>query len=341
MRNVVCAVLIAMVVACGSPQHPHPSGPIQEAAYVTIGGIEQWVTIRGADRDNPVLLVLHGGPGDAQSALRNTYAIYEQSFTIVQWDQPGAARTYAKNPTVRPEPDRVVRDGIELVEYLRRHLGKRKIVLLGHSWGTHLGVAMVQARPDLFSAYVGTGQVGSWRESVRVQFDFLLAHARAANDQARVAQLEAIGTPNPDDVDQYFSWWSIRNPYMFAGDLGWISGVATLAKTEPELTDDYQKTAGEGMMFSGPVTAPAMAKTELPTTANELAVPCFLIQGADDMVTPTSVAVHYFDGLHAPSKRVVLLEHAGHFAIVTNREQFAAALTANVLPVARAAARAL
>jgi len=181
-------LLVAMVLLCGGAKASDfaTTTPIQEAKYVTLGGIEQWITIRGADRANPVLLLIHGGPGDAQSALRSTYAVYEKDFTIVQWDQRGAGRTYLKNPNSPPVPERVELDGIELAQYLCAYLTKKKILLLGHSWGSHLGVEMVQRRPELFAAYVGTGQVGSWRASVRAQFDFMLAQSRRANDrQAR------------------------------------------------------------------------------------------------------------------------------------------------------------
>jgi pimeloyl-ACP methyl ester carboxylesterase len=279
MRSLALVALVVLGCGCGAAQHPVASGPIQEAAFVRIGGIDQWVTIRGADRRNPVLLILHGGPGDAQSALRNTYAIYERLFTIVQWDQPGAGRTYGKNPTVAPTPELVIRDGVELADYLRHHLDKQRIVVLGHSWGTQIGIGMVRARPELFSAYVGTGQAGSWRESIQAQFDFMLAHARAAHDDAAVAKLEAIGKPDPADYETYFSWWSIRNPYMAPTDLAWISGLRTLAKAEPELTDAYEEMVGNGMMLSGKSTVGSMVKTELPTTAPELGVPFILIQG--------------------------------------------------------------
>jgi len=235
--------VLALVACCSSPPQPRSAtragaGPIDEASYIRIGGIEQWVTIRGVDRTNPILLVIHGGPGDAQSALRNTYAIYEKSFTLVQWDQPGAGKTYAKNRAVAPDPDRVERDAIELSQYLLHHLGHQKLVLLGHSWGSHLGIDIVRRRPDLFSTYVGTGQVGSWREAIQVQFDFLLSHARAAGDRATVEKLEAIGKSDPTDANTYFSWWSIRNPYMAASDLAWINSLmtGTLLKTEPAIT---------------------------------------------------------------------------------------------------------
>ncbi len=308
--------------------------PIQEMRFVSLGGVEQWITIRGANRANPVLLVVHGGPGDAQSALRSTYAIYEKDFTIVQWDQRGAGKTYARNPHSPPEPERVELDGIELAEHLCNYLGKKKILLLGHSWGSHLGVEMVQRRPELFAAYIGTGQVGSWRANVQAQFDFLLAKARAAQDRKRVEQLEAIGTPDPNNAEQYFSWWRMRNPYMSKDDARWFEDLGQIVRANPEFTEAYMKTLGDGMGYSGSTTLHAMLTTELPTTAHTLKVPFFVIQGQEDMVTPTSVAVKYFNVVQAPKKRLIIIEKAGHFALVTHREEFLAALVKHVRPLA-------
>ncbi|MBZ5537541.1 MAG: alpha/beta hydrolase [Acidobacteriia bacterium] len=308
--------------------------PIQETRFATLGGIEQWITIRGANRANPVLLIVHGGPGDAQSSLRSTYSVYERDFTIVQWDQRGAGKTYAKNPNSPPEPERVELDGIELARYLCDYLARKKILLLGHSWGSYLAVGMVQRRPELFAAYIGTGQVGSWRANIQAQFDFLLAKARAANDRKRVEQLEAIGTPDPTNATQYFSWWRMRNPYMSPDDARWFEELGQMVRSNPEFTEEYMKTLGDGMNYSGRTTLNAMLTTELPTTANTLKVPFFVIQGEEDMVTPTSVAVKYFNVVKAPKKKLILIEHAGHFAIVTHREEFLAALVKNVRPLA-------
>jgi pimeloyl-ACP methyl ester carboxylesterase len=308
--------------------------PIQEMRFVRLGGIQQWITIRGTNRANPVLLIVHGGPGDAQSSLRSTYAVYEKDFTIVQWDQRGAGKTYAQNPNSPPEPERVELDGIELAQYLCDYLGKKKILLLGHSWGSHLAVGMVQRRPELFAAYIGTGQVGSWRANVQAQFDFMLAKSRAANDRKKVELMEAIGTPDPTNAAQYFSWWRMRNPYMSPDDAKWFEELGQIVRSNPEFTEEYMKTVGDGMSYSGRTTLSAMLATELPTTAKTLKVPFFVIQGKEDMVTPTSVAVKYFNVVKAPKKKLILIEHAGHFSLVTHREEFLAALVKNVRPLA-------
>jgi pimeloyl-ACP methyl ester carboxylesterase len=265
---------------------------IQEAHFVKLGGIDQWITIHGANRGNPVLLIIHGGPGDAQSLLRNFYAIYENDFTIVQWDQRGAAKTYAANPNSPPEPERVELDGIELAQYLCNYLGKKKILLLGHSWGSYLGIGMVQKRPKLFAAFIGTGQVGSFSDNVQAQFDFLMSHARAANDRKTLEKLEAIGTPDPTSAEQYFSWWSIRNPYMPAVDSDWIKNLIQIVKKNPEFTEEYLKSWGAGME-----------------------------------------SIKYFDVVKAPMKKMIIIENAGHFALVTNSKEFLEALVQNVRPL--------
>lgn len=320
--------LVLLVATCPSAA---TAAPIREARYVSLGGVEQWITIRGADRANPVLLIVHGGPGDAQSSLGDTYAVYERDFTVVQWDQRGAGKTYARNPDSAPELDRVVSDGIELAEYLRGYLSKRKVVVLGHSWGSHLAVEMVRRRPEPFAAYVGTGQVGSWRASVRAQFDFMLARSRAAGDRKKVELMEAIGTPDPTSADQYFSWWRMRNPYLCAADAKWFEELGRLAAA---MTQEELRTLGAGMELSGRTTLDAMLATELPTTDRTFEVPFFVIQGRDDMATPTSVAKAYFDVVRAPRKKLIIIDGAGHFALVTHREQFLAALVREVRPVA-------
>lgn len=132
---------------------------------------------------------------------------------------------------------------------------------------------MVQRRPELFAAYIGTGQVGSWRANVQAQFDFILAKSRAANDRKKVELMEAIGTPDPTDAKQYFSWWRMRNPYMSAADAKWFEDLKLMVQTNPEFTEEYLKAFGEGMGYSGRTTLSSMLATELPTRAHTFKVP--------------------------------------------------------------------
>ena len=175
-----------------------PNG-IDEAKYVEVGGIEQWITIRGEDRNNPVLLFLHGGPGDATNPWGYAgFRLWLKHFTVVQWDQRGAGRTLGKNGSASAQTvtvDRMVQDGVELAALLTKSLGKNKVVLVGHSWGSMLGVLMAKARPELFYAFVGTGQVADPTKNYAVAYDALLKKAEALEDERAMRELRAVGPP--------------------------------------------------------------------------------------------------------------------------------------------------
>lgn len=241
------AVFVTLVT-CAQPAHVRAS-PIHEAGFVSIGGIDQWVTIRGTNAANPVLLVIHGGPGDSQSHLVELYAPYEKNFVVAQWDQRGAGRTFERNRDTVKEltVDRMILDGIEVAEYLRTHLRHRKVIVLGHSWGSYLAIEMVKRRPDLFVACVGTGQVSSWSESVTTQWDYLERAARAANDQATLDLMKKIGEPDPFNPVQYGSWRRLLNQkYLGPADASWLRRLRT---DSFGLNPDELKAFGEGQNF--------------------------------------------------------------------------------------------
>ena len=151
----------------------HSPNAIDEGLYVKIGGIDQWLQIRGQDRNNPVVLCLHGGPGASWLRLTTLFLPWEKEFTVVQWDQRGTGKTLettGASIASTMSVDRMAEDGIEVAEFLQTHLHKDKIVLLGFSWGSLLGVQMAMRRPDLFDAYVGTGQISDIPHSQRIGY---------------------------------------------------------------------------------------------------------------------------------------------------------------------------
>jgi hypothetical protein len=166
---------------------------LDEESFVYIGGIPQWVTIHGADCANPVVLFLHGGPGNALSPYaKSIYGAWEKQFTLVQWDQRGAGMTFDRNAELSESKlnvERMAQDGVELALYLTKHLGKQKVILMGSSWGSILGIHMAKMRPDLFYAYVGTGQMVSYRENQNASYEKLLSLASAAGDQTTVSAI--------------------------------------------------------------------------------------------------------------------------------------------------------
>jgi len=311
-----------------------PNG-IEEARYLRLGGMDQWVQIRGDDRANPILLIVHGGPGSSLMPMSALFRSWERYFTVALWDQRDAGRTFIKNGAA---PDmsiaRVAQDGIELSEHLRRDLHKDKIVLLGHSWGTMIGVRMAKERPDLFSAYVGTGQVVSIAEKETVNYARTMARLRAAHDSEGIAALQRIGP----------------TPYKFASDLVTERNLSRRHDIPAE-SDAYTNMAPVVLFAPGwslwdtyeflEASDPAEAAT-FAADANydarklglNFAMPFFIFNGEFDHITPTDLAKAYFDSVQAPLKQFVLLKGAGHNAVATEPNAFLRELVARVSPVA-------
>ena len=173
--------------------------------YVKIGGIDQWIQIRGEDRDNPVILFVHGGPGGSTIPMSSGWQPWEKYFTIVQWDQRGAGRTFrttGESIATTMTLAQMTRDGVEVAEYLRAHLHKDRIILIGHSWGSFLGIHIVKQRPDLFHAFVGTGQVVG-KQTFEKQFELTATHLKALEQAAN--NIQALTELKPISVSPDFS----------------------------------------------------------------------------------------------------------------------------------------
>jgi len=325
----LAAASAVLFVLAGSVLAQKPASRVEEASFVTIGGIEQWVTIRGDDRRHPVLLLLHGGPGDVQSAFVSTYAPYEKDFVLVQWDQRGAGRTFGKSGAAGVTLERLVADGIELAKLLRRRFPGSPLVLFGHSWGTIIATGMAQQQPVLFAAYVGTGQVTSWGGMVQFQFDFLKARYKERGDSAALATLEAIGTPDPKNVQQYFGFSRPIRQNMNAADTAWLTGMKKVLDANG-VSDATFKAIQDGMTASGPALIDTSVAENLPATATRFALPYYVIQGRHDLFSPTPLVEAYFAKVAAPKKRLWIVEDAGHFALATHQGEVIAALKAAV-----------
>jgi pimeloyl-ACP methyl ester carboxylesterase len=212
------ATLIILAVAASFSVHAYlrranerkvairtPNG-IDEAKYVSVGGIKQWIQIRGDDRNNPVLLFLHGGPGASSLPISSGWRAWERSFIVVQWDQPGTGRTYRENASADIGALNVARmtaDGLELTEEIRRYLGKSKILLVGHSWGSALGIHMIKARPEIFSAFVGTGQFVDAIENEQFNYAHVFERAQRTNNKRALEELVALGLPPWSDLEKF------------------------------------------------------------------------------------------------------------------------------------------
>lgn len=328
MRTRVRVMLIGLSVMTGAfngralAAQSRVEHRIDEATYVTLGGIEQFVTIHGDDRSKPVLLLVHGGPGDVQSPFRDVYSVYEHDFTLVQWDQRGAGKTFGryKDKTPNVTLQQIVADGLELARYLTRHLQQKKIVVLGHSWGSVVGVEMVQKQPSLLAAFIGTGQVGSWDRGIRYQRDFVRRKAVDDGNEEAVTAIDKIEHFDPTNVQHFLTVNRFLRGDLGKADSEWLGSLR--ARTAQSTTPSEAADIGAGMNFSGRALFADEIREDLFATASRLRVPVYVIQGREDLFTPTPVAVEYFKAIRAPSKKLYVIEGAGHFALVTHQKDF-------------------
>jgi pimeloyl-ACP methyl ester carboxylesterase len=312
-----------------------PNG-IDERKYVEIGGIKQWIQIRGRDRRNPVLCCLHGGPGATWLPLTMLFLSWEKEFTVVQWDQRGAGRTLeATGPSIAPSMsiERMAQDGIEVAEFLREYLHKDKVILLGHSFGSILGIHMVRDRPDLFYAFVGTGQVSNMPKSVQSWYAQVLERARAAKDQGAVEELQNAGPPpfhHADAAAVFFKWLG-----AYASESDRVAQTSLLGRNlfgAPgfSLRDVQNRVRGFLQVPSWSLWQEILS-TDLPALGLDFQVPIFFFQGADDEVEPVK---EYLADIRAPKKELVLFSGGGHFAVWTMPDKFLENLVTLVRPLA-------
>jgi pimeloyl-ACP methyl ester carboxylesterase len=313
-----------------------PNG-IDDEKYVEVGGIEQWITIRGEDRNNPVLLFLHGGPGDATNPWGYAgFRLWLKHFTVVQWDQRGAGRTLGKNRSAPPQGitiNRLAQDGVELTELLLKSLRKDKLILVGHSWGSILGIFMVKAKPDLFYAFVGTGQVADPAKTYAVAYTDLLKKAEALEEQRAIRELREAGPPPYSDGRGYAVQRKWSN--LFEGADFFISSMFGLALCAPGYTLHDINDWFDGQSLSAERLVPETSALEAKALGGDYALPVFVIQGAEDLTTPTSLANSFVNSIRAPLKAFVPIEGGGHFAVFMKPGVFLDQLVSRVLPLVR------
>ena len=295
-----------------------------------------------ADRRNPVILFLHGGPGLASSGNAPVFASWERDFTVVQWDQPGGGATFARNMATDKGPytqARYLADAIAVAEWTRRRLGRRRLIVMGASWGTQLGALLVDARPDLAAAFVGAGFAVSRKRGDVVGYDLALARARARGDKAAVAGLEKVGPPPYRTVDEWFVRQTYTNPPgqpMLPAEVAANAEAGRLTRAvDPARATWIAKGVPEFSVFGQFMAIQRLTYAqgrdyEAPA---RLKVPVFIIQGSEDLNTPTPLAKAYFEQLQAPAKAYLEVPGAGHNVCVFHRE-ILAFLTAKVRPAA-------
>lgn len=316
---------------------------IERLEKVRIGGIDQWISIRGSDRRNPVLLMLHGGPGWV--AMPTSWYFqrgWEEYFTVVQWDQRGAGKTYAANDPVTVAPtmtrERMVVDTEEIVAWLRKELDKKKIFVLGHSWGTYLGLELAQRRPEWLHAYIGIGQISNAPKSERRGWAWTLQQAKQDENAQAVAELEALAPyaegDAPVPLDKLFKQREWLNHYggMVHNRKGGDAEAAAI-KLSPEYSDIDVAGIWKGNEFSMEHLLAGVLTLDM-TTVRKLKTPLFLFLGRHDHNVSAELAAEWFKTVKAPQKQLIWFEQSAHEVMNEEPGKTLVTLVQQVRPIA-------
>lgn len=313
-------------------------GGIESLEKVVLGDAEQWISIRGEDDSNPVLLYLHGGPGgSALPALRHYNHELEQYFTIVNWDQRGAGKSYSADiPEESFNIDQFVSDTIELTGHLIERFETEKIYLLGHSWGSIIGLLAAHQRPDLYHAYIGVAQVVSPAEGEAISYRYMLEAAQAAGDKDATRELVAIEpAPYPmgddfwDNITTQRKWLSYYGGAVYSGE-DLVPVTMSLFALEYTIGDFFNLVRGN--RSSVHYLWDEMLTINLMEQVSVVEIPVYFLTGRYDYVAPFELVEAFYNQLEAPCKELIWFERSAHSPHFEEPELFTQVLTKKLPP---------
>lgn len=322
-----------------------PNG-VEEQLAIPIGGTRQWISVRGRDRANPILLVIHGGPASPEMPIGWAYQSgWEDYFTVVQWDQRGSGKTYNANDPAKIKPtlslDRFVEDAHELIQYLCKRYGKDKVFVLGHSWGSLVGLTLAERHPELLYAYVGVGQIVNGVKAERAGYAWTLAEAEKRGNTQALKALKAIAPyPEADGAVPLAKINIERTWNMLLGGLTWGRGgldyYYNMAKLSPDYTVADLNAIDKGSALSLSPLLPDFTRANF-DNVTEFKTPIILFLGRHDYTTPSSVAAKWLARVKAPVKKAVWFENSAHMMPVEEPGRFLVHLVQDVRPLAKTA----
>ena len=308
--------------------HSPNNGYISELIDVEINGSTQSYSLRGEDLSNPLILFLSGGPGGAQMpATRQFLSGLEDTYTIVNWDQPGTSKSY--DAVYRVEPHTVetyIQDAHELTSYLKEKYNQEKIYLIGESWGSYLSVELVTRYPEDYYAVINTGQMVDFTETEVACYEFALELARDANDVQLIKRLENLGVPPYYgdrvglDMNTYLNplyQWMETHPDVYHPKWNTLQLLIS-----PEYSIWNSLHIVKGLLKTFTEIYPMLYGIDLRETHNTFEVPFYIFQGKYDVNAPIYLAEDYMSMLDAPDKEIVIFHHSGHNPWINEFELF-------------------
>lgn len=302
---------------------------IYEEEYVTINGIEHYLLHYKTKKEDPVLIFIHGGPGQSEAMIAYIVEEYtSRNYNIVYYDQRGAGKTYLKNKKAKPDTEILKEDLLGIVLYVKKAYQKEKVGLIGHSWGSVLGSMFALEHPEHTLCYIGCGQVIDLMEDERVGYNKLKDAIEKSGNQKDRRKLEKIGEYPVATFDAM--------TYRKMGKIRSLQGKYHLAATfDKNMIRMFRKSPIMGIVdifpfITGMVVNMQVMKElmsfDLKSKGVEYQVPVYYVLGENDQQTPVEISIAYFNEIAAPDKKLYLIKNAGHAAMIDNLNDYRAAL---------------
>ncbi len=299
---------------------------VAELRRIIIGGVEQWMLIRGDNRNNPLLLLVHGGPGAAQIGFNRHYQQeLEKQFIVVNWDQRGAGLSYSKKiPAETMNIAQFLEDLQEVSIFLKKEFQKEKIYLIGHSWGSIIGMLAVNNYPEHYFHYFGVSQVVSMSKAEALSYDLLLVRAVEQNHEQAIKKLKQIGRPpwdhlKSDRVHQKYLE-ILGGGISHDGKLVRDFAMKLIKSKEYTLFDVVRHMNGQ--LFSMKKMIKELREFDLSNEVKKVKVPVTLMMGKYDLTVPHQPTKEFFDQLQAPRKEWVCFEQSAHSPNYEEQDRF-------------------
>lgn len=301
---------------------------------IRLGGVEQWISLRGDSTRLPILLSLHGGPGiPALPFLHRFCPGLEHSYLVVSWDQRGAGKSFSLGlPRASMNIEQFLADTRDLIVGLLERFGQDKLFLLGHSWGSALGIWTAQRHPGLLHAYVGVGQVSDRQRSEELSLRFTIERAKTTQNRWALAMLKMLGAP------PWPAWKLIIQRYWLLKLGGAVYGkdrydqeMDAFLKAKEYSWRDLM-TLPIGMYSSLALLWKDFSRQNLEHEVPELAVPIYFLEGRHDQQVNVDCARQYFEALEAPRKKWVYFDYSAHSPMYEEPDRFVEIMVNEVLP---------
>ena len=349
LSDLIALILVTVgVLLAWSPGKPKPflnekgkvlSSSISEKIHININGVKQGMFIKSRNKENPVLLFIHGGPGMPEYFLTQSYPVrLEDYFTVCYWEQRGAGLSYSSDlPPETLTVEQLISDTLEVTNYLRKRFNREKIYLMAHSWGSFIGIQAAARAPEMYSAYVGMAQVSRTLESEKLAYKYMMEQYRTAGDKRMVQKLEKFPIAKIGFVPN--SYRSLRDEAMHKLGIGTthtmtsvISGIFLPSWKCPEYTLREKINLWRGKWSPCSTNLwNQMITTDLTAKVPKLDIPVYFFHGIYDYTCNYALAKDYFEKLSAPSKGFYTFDHSAHSPLFEEPEKIQHILQKDVL----------